>query len=153
MCASEASGTYTVNGTVRWWDRDYNESGDLILTPPTFGFNPSVAPPPPPLYTQVDDKMQKSTYVGSTRMFTATVRSDRHTAAPNEIGVPVVWKLRVGRKTVKTMEQRWNRTNKLSIKLPLEKSPRPTASGSWRTARRRWTRSSRSRAAASEGGG
>ena len=64
--------------------------------------------------------MKKTTYKAPKRKFTAVVASNQHTALPNEVAVPVNWKLKVGSKTVKTLSQSWNETDKLVTKLPLK---------------------------------
>ena len=83
------------------------------------GLSPPPPPPPAPTYVQVDGTLKKATYKARKRKFTATVASNSHTPLPNELPVSVVWKLKVGSKTVKTISQSWNEIDKLATRLPL----------------------------------
>ena len=120
MCSHQESGTYTISGVVQWWDKEYNTSGLLPLTPATFTFGAATPPPAGPVYTQVEGTLKKASYRTPTREFAAVVAGSQHQPLPNEFAVPVTWKLKVGSKTVRTLAQSWNETDQLAVRLPLK---------------------------------
>jgi hypothetical protein len=111
-------GTYSVSAVVNFYDGAGNVPSDTRTASDTFEFTGPPAPEPEPYETRIDGKVASTRYSKYLRKFSAVVQSEYRDPRPGETGIPVSFKLLVGKRVVATRAMTWSQTKGMSVRLP-----------------------------------